>query len=344
MRYKRTAFSVRRTAFKAKPKVPEVGASRQALQAKNYPSQSELLSPAKHCADNSDGMALIVTLFVLAIITTLVIEFAYGVYVSTNALYNWQSSQRLSYVAKSAVRFASWIISQNSIQLSYTYPGVIDIVRRKPVESFKGDLAIRIENENIKFNLNTLVFPNGSVNQPVYAAHVRMLKAINLDPAIADRIVDWTGPGSGQGISGTGNKLKHAPFDSVDELLSVPGISREAYDRLVPYVTIYGNGSGLININGAEVPVLMSLSDAVDKDMAERIVQYRGNIPFQDVSDIVKVAGFETIGPSLIGLITVNGDAFRVVATATDGGIRKIVESVLQVHGGNLVIIYWKEL
>ncbi len=300
---------------------------------------------ARNCANNSDGMALIITLLILAIITTLVVEFAYGVYVSTNALYNWQSSQRLSYVAKSAVRFASWIISENNSQLAYTYPGAIDIVRKKPVESFKGDLAIRIENENIKFNLNTLVFANGSVNQQAYNALVRMLKAINLDPAIADRVIDWTGPGSGQGVSGissTGNKLKHAPFDSVDELLSVPGISREAYDKLVPYVTIYG--SGAININGAEVPVLMSLSDAVDRDMAERVVQYRGNIPFQDVSDIVKVAGFETIGASLMGLITVKGDVFRVVATAADGGIRKIVESVLEVSGSNPVVIYWKEL
>src|SRR5208283_1323986 len=125
--------------------------------------------------NNSDGMALIITLFVVAIMTTLVVEFAYGVYVSTNALYNWQSSQRLSYVARSAVRFASWIISENSAQLAYTYPGTIDIVRKKPVASFSGELAIRIENENIKFNLNTLVFPNGSVNRQSYNALVRML-------------------------------------------------------------------------------------------------------------------------------------------------------------------------
>ncbi|HXW68124.1 MAG TPA: type II secretion system minor pseudopilin GspK [Dissulfurispiraceae bacterium] len=302
-------------------------------------------APHRISHNNSDGMALIITLFVLAIITTLVVEFAYGVYVSTNALYNWQSSQRLSYVVKSAVRFASWIITENSIQSAYTYPGTIDIVRKKPVESFKGDLVIRIENENIKFNLNTLVFPNGAVNHIAYDSLVRMLKALSLDPAIADRIIDWTGPGSVQGIPGIsspGDKLKHASFDSADELLSVPGISREAYDKLVPYVTIYGTGA--ININGAGVPVLMSLSDAVDRDMAERLVQYRGNIPFEDVSDIVKVAGFETVGASLMGLITVKGDVFRVVATAADGGVRKIVESVLEVSGGNPVVIYWKEL
>ena len=294
-------------------------------------------SRARDCVNNSDGMALIITLFFVAIITALVVEFVFGVYVSTNALYNWQASQRLSYVTKSAVKFASWIITQNASQVAYTYPGTMDIVPQVPIGNFNGTLSIRIENENIKFNLNTLVTANGTVNQQAYDAFIRMLNALNLDPTLADRIIAWIGSGSGQG-----GIVKQAPFDSVDELLSVPGISTDIYNNLAPYVTIYG--AGVININGAEVPVLMTLSAAINVGMAERILQYRANIPFQSVSDIVKVAGFETIGTSLMGHIAVKGDVFRIVATATDGGITKIVESVLDMSGRNPVVIYWKEL
>ena len=170
------------------------------------------------CANNSDGAALIITLLILAIIMALVVEFAYGVYVSTNALYNWQSSQRLSYVAKSSVRFASWIITQSN-QLSYTYPATMDIARQKPVESFNGNVEIRIENEEIKFNLNSLVLANGTVNQPAYDAFIRMLNALNLDPTLADWIVAWTSTAAGQ----NGAIFKQAPFDSVDEPAFGPG-------------------------------------------------------------------------------------------------------------------------
>jgi hypothetical protein len=45
---------------------------------------------------SESGMALVMTLMILALITSLVVEFAYGVYTTTAALQNWKDSQRLS--------------------------------------------------------------------------------------------------------------------------------------------------------------------------------------------------------------------------------------------------------
>jgi type II secretory pathway component PulK len=42
---------------------------------------------------------------------------------------------------------------------------------------------------------------------------------------------------------------KNAYLDSTDELLQIPGIDKESYDKLLPYVTIYGSGEGLFLIN-----------------------------------------------------------------------------------------------
>ena len=53
----------------------------------------------KAAGRDNRGMALVLTLLVVAILSGMVVEFAYGVYISTNALHNWQTAQRLSLAA-----------------------------------------------------------------------------------------------------------------------------------------------------------------------------------------------------------------------------------------------------
>jgi general secretion pathway protein K len=281
---------------------------------------------------NRDGMALVLTLMVVAIITAVVVEFAYGVYVNTNALYNWQTSQKLSLAARSATKLASSLISQYGRE-TLAYPGFIEMSRPIPAGDLEGTITIRIEDENAKFNMDGL---GGLVttSEDPYDSFVRLLEALELDPDIADRVAYWVESDTEHRPRGGDAKSKDAKLDSIDELLRIPGIDRDVYDKLAPYVTIYGDKS--ININSAGVPVLMSHS-RIDRDGAEKIIQYREFTPFTQETDIdQKVPGFGDVGTS--GLV-VRGSAFRVVATAESGGIRRVVESVL--WGGS--IKYWKE-
>ena len=294
----------------------------------------------KHTGNN--GMALILTLMVVTIITAMVVEFAYGVYVSTNALHNWQTSQRLSLVAKSATQLGSSLLAEKTALLPYTYPGFFEMSQKAPSEELDGIINLRIEDENSKFNVNALVYANGSDNEVAYAAFVRLLKALNLPTDIADRIVDWIDPDSQPRIKGSEDGAKNAPLDSIDELALIPGIDREAYERLLPYVTIYGNK--LININGAEVPVIMSLSDTIDRQMAENLISYREIAPFEKIQDIFKVAGFETTAMPLMGYITVKGSSFRIIATASSGDVKRIIDSVVDISGNSRMVRFWKEI
>lgn len=299
----------------------------------------------KDAMGNSQGLALILTLCVLAIITAMVVEFCYGVYISTHSLYNWQTCQRLSLVAKSGLRLASTMISQNSQQRAYTYPGVTDALHEIPFKDLEGrvSMRVRIEDENSKFNIDSLVYPNGILNEVAIDSLVRLLEALSLSPNIADRMVDWIDRDQEPRLPDSEKGSKNQNFDSADEIFLIPGIDRSAGEKLLPYITVYGNG--LININGAEVPVLMSLSPLIDKGMAERIVQFREVKPFERAEEILKVAGFEAMGQSLMGRLTVKGGAFRVICTGSEGEIRRIIESVLEISGSNkLMVRYWKEI
>lgn len=290
------------------------------------------------------GMALVITLLVVAILTAVVVEFAYGVYVSTNALHNWQTAQRLSLAAKSATRLGARLITANASLYPYTYPGQLEMVQKIPFDEIDGTMLLRIEDENSKLNLNSLISPIGMLNAKQYDSLLRMLRALGLKKEIADWITDWIDPDAEPRLRDSENAAKNGYLDSIDELLLIPGIDRESYERLLPYVTIYGSVTGSampqININGAAIPVLMSLSDDISADMAQRIVRYREATPFLE-GDISKVVG-EGITMALSGYITTRGTAFRVLATAQTGNIKRIIESVIDIRAGR-VVMYWKE-
>lgn len=287
---------------------------------------------------NRSGMALVLVLMMVALITAMVVEFAYGVYVNTNALHNWQISQKLSLTAKSATTLASKLIFTNMLE-QYKTKSAFDISQKIPFEDIDGIITLRIEDENAKFNLNSLKNPDG------YAFFVRLLKVLDINPDIANIVSYWINSSTEHRPQNAGNiQSKNAYLDSIDELLLIPGIDRESYDKLLPYVTIFGSGEGLfiININTADVPVLMSLSDAITRDMAERVITYRQLTPFTDNSQIQKVAGFESgsVSNPLMGHIVINGAAFHVISAAESGGIKRIIESVLQ----GSTVKYWKEM
>jgi len=297
--------------------------------------------------NNQKGIALIVTLLALIIITAMVVEFSYGVYTGTNNLYNWRDSQRLSIMAKSGVNVSARFLSEMLRNKDYSYPGFMEMPVENPFEDFAGVITVRIEDENSKFNINSIVPANqllheNDPNSP-YNMFKRLLKVLSLDEKIADRIVDWIDRNSEARLPDSEVGAKNSPLNSVDELLLINGISRQDYDTLLPYITIYG--SGKININGAEKPVLRCLSDDITDDLAQRVIDYRKINPFdKEPSQLQNVNGFTSpIYNPISNMITIKGEHFSVTPTAASEGVKRIIETVLDTSSSPARIEYWKE-
>ena len=60
-------------------------------------------------------------------------------------------------------------------------------------------------------------------------------------------------------------------FESLDELLLVRGVTPELFEKIKPYVTIYGGGT--VNVNTAPKLVLRGLG--MDESLADKIIEYR---------------------------------------------------------------------
>jgi general secretion pathway protein K len=290
---------------------------------------TDLFTPNLSLLTNRSGMALVLVLLIVTLITAMVVEFAYGVYVSTNALHNWQTSQKLSLATKSATRLASKLISSNMLE-SYKTRSAFEMSQKIPFGDLDGTITLRIEDENAKFNLNSL-----RTKKDGYDFFVRLLKILDLNPDIANMVSYWVNASTDHRPKNSGSiQPKNTYLDSVDELLLIPGIDRESYGKLMPYVTIYGSGNDTyrINFNTADVPVLRSLADNISEELAERIISYRPLISLQAVPGVDMNLG--------AGYVTNSSNTFHVTATAESNGIKRIVESVLE---GNTVR-YWKEM
>lgn len=303
----------------------------------------------KRLLKREEGMALVITLVIAAILTAMVTEFAYGVYTSTASLGNWKESQRLSLIARSGVRLSVKTVSDLYRLYSYTYPGRVDM----PVESitggFEGRLVISVEDENSRFNINSMIFQNGTLNSDSYAAFRRLLKNLGLEENISDILADWMDRDNSPRAGAAEENAKNSHLDSSDELLTIRGISTDTYERLLPYITVYGylrRDSALININTAPVPVIMSMDGRITSDLAERVVRYREIEPFKRTSDLVKVAGFEgSLGQLLMSRIIVKASNYRIRASAENNKIKRVIDTVVEIkNSDNNLVKYWKEM
>ena len=293
------------------------------------------------------GMAVVLTLLIMAMITTMVVEFVYGVYTTNAGLYNWREAQKLSLAAKSGISLTTKIISENQNRYSYTYPGSVEMPVENILKGFSGKVVIRVVDENGKFNLNSLIWPNGTMNETAFNSFIRLLKNLNLDENIAYRVADWIDRDLEPRRRDSEEGAKNDYLDSVDELLLVKGIDSQAYDKLSPLVTVYGIEqvyNNLININTASRAVIMSLDDNITEALAERVINYRALEPFNGVSDLVRVAGFEgPLGQSLMNKITVKASNFRITSVAEEDRIKRVIECVIVVKGDAFLIGYWQE-
>lgn len=129
------------------------------------------------------------------------------------------------------------------------------------------------------FNLNGLADANGPVAVQVRRLE-RLLRAVELDPALAAAIVDWVDRDFDADVRGAEDqayllarpayRAANRAMAHASELRLVRGIDAQAYARLAPHVCAVPAPSAL-NVNTASVPVLMSLDDRITRAVAERL-------------------------------------------------------------------------
>ncbi len=185
--------------------------------------------------------------------------------------------------------------------------------------------------------------------------------------AVAEAILDWRDEDKDKHDHGAegfyylglspGYACKDGPFENVEELLLIRGMTLDAYERVAPYVTVFG--SGQVNLNTAPGPVLTALG--FSPEAVNGIVFYRnGEDNIEGSTDDRQFASTAAVTAELgrvmaaddrhrleqliqADLIGVKSDAFRTVVEASvqrDGHSAVRLQGVVDHKGRTLA---WAE-
>ena len=186
-----------------------------------------------------------------------------------------------------------------------------------------------------RFNLNNLVDSNGQKDLVWFAVFQRLLISLDLQPEIADRVLDWLDPdvevsfpGGAEDDTYTGNsppyRTANGYITHVSELLAVAGIDAVAFAALEPHIAALPSGT-LININTATGPVIAALDENLSIFDGEAIVQVRADQPFSEISEL---EGY--VDPGAYGLVSFSSRYFQVTTVVSFAISRYTMFSLLE--------------
>ncbi len=261
-----------------------------------------------------------------------------------------------SYIASAAVQQAMTLLQQDATPKA---DGLADSWAndQTPLASHafgSGAYTIRLVDEERRLNLNTA--PVGILQRLL--EQVGRMREEDAQ-AVADAVVDWRDKDSDAGEDGAEDfyylslerayECKDAPFENVEELALIRGMTPMVYRRVAPYLTVYG--SGQVNLNTAPVDVLHALG--FSDEGVNGVVFYRaGEDNVEGTADDRMIGAIAAIGPELSrslpkedlpvlmqllqeGLVGVGSDAFRaqIEARVTDAKYPVHVEAVMTREG-----------
>ena len=168
-----------------------------------------------------------------------------------------------------------------------------------PRASDAGDIALRVavQDESGRIDLD-------AASRNLLRDYFKAAGADDAE-ALADRVVDWRAP-KGESHD-DGARARHGPFQSVDELALVPGVSPALFARLAPGLTVYTHNADF-DLRLAPPLVLATIPGMQNQDAAVAAAARKG-------------------------IAARAGHAYTIVASAARGPVRAVRRATVLLTG-----------
>ena len=326
----------------------------------------------ERCLKNRSGFALVLTILIVGLIVAVTLQFNRSMWSELYAATNLGDGVKLGSIARSGFNYALAVLfedgaSGEKFDAQHEAWGDSAALSANSASQFEeGRFEVKIIDHSGRIQVNQLVNQKGEFNTKQKALLTRFLKweEFGLEEEevriVIDSIKDWIDPDNDvmdlgaersyyQTLEGS-YSCRNAPMESLEELLLIRGITKELFygtkekPGISDYITIHGSeDDGKININTADPLVLRSLSDQMDDDRIENMVEYRmdeGN-DLKDAKWYQKVPGMSdvSIDPDLI---TTSSIYFEIRSKGFKGAMTREVKGMVERKEGALKILSWR--
>ncbi|WP_312331321.1 type II secretion system minor pseudopilin GspK [Acinetobacter variabilis] len=255
------------------------------------------------------GIALITILVMVALATILAATIAKRqAATAESTAYLMRQNQSLMY-AKSAEAFFSELLvddAENAAEVDHLNETWAQPMPAFPVED--GYVSGILQDESGKFNLNSLITAEGTVNENAKAWFELILKRAGLPEQLSEAVIDWqdedempSGPMGAesnyyQGLP-NGSLPPNVKFHSVEELKLVRGFEENKYKLMEPYLSAVPLEDSTVNINTASAFLLASMDEKLDVNAVQQLLDRRqANLEyFSNVADLWTLEPFAQV-------------------------------------------------
>lgn len=317
---------------------------------------------------NNRGVAIIIAVSIIGIIVILTLQFNKSMMSVLYAATNLNEGIRLEYIARSGFNCALAVLHEDGKDTDSLQDTWADFKDYSPysVELFNnGFFLVEITDLTGKIQINSLVKQSGNYDNKQKQLFLRLLTSeefnLDIDEAedIADSIKDWIDKDDEVTMFGAEDSYyqslespypcKNYSLESLDELLLIKGISRELYygidggPGIRDYLTVYGTGK--VNINTADPVILKILSDDMDQQMVEEMIDYREDEDnaLNNVSWYKNALG---TNENIIDLsiITTKSDYFEIRSRAVKEDMTQTIRGEVIRDGSIIKVLSWESL
>jgi general secretion pathway protein K len=308
------------------------------------------------------GIALLMVLWVLMLLSVIVGEFCYTMRTQVNITGNFKETIEARYIALAGINRVIYDMVHQSM-IPPPADGTEDgaegdeaFIRWRinaempPIAYAGGRIRAWIDNESGRVNIN--LADRGLL--------MLMLSGFDLEDEekeiIADSILDWRDPDDLRRLNGAENEYyeslpapyscKNGPFDTVAELLLVRGVTPEIFyngiDRMVTVIPKVASGDAStdrksetdynrLNINAISSRLWAGLP-GITEDMVARIAAFRQNQDFLSMSELGEIVGNDILAGISPYLTTRPSPYFKIraVGEKQESRIYEGIEAVIR--------------
>lgn len=313
---------------------------------------------------DESGLALIITLLVVVLLTALILEFDLSARTDLLAAANFRDGTKAFYLAQSGIAAAKAVL-RDDFQHSNDYDAFNELWATPfpPYPVGDGTVTVSIQDEGGKLNPNDMVNQNDQPATKKVLQLKQLFELLNLDPNLVDGIVDWIDQNSDP-FSTYGAEedyysrlkqpyhCKNGKLSVLSELHMIRGITDEVYEKVSPYLTVDSDlvGSrdqGSININTADAVVLQTLPSIeerefgfpISEDLAKKIMEAR---PFEEKDKQEKLKQVSGIPNIDSNFYTTKSRYFAITSSGTVSGFVKTARAVVKRDGNRMTTVFWK--